>query len=170
MYEREIAEALRYLGLAGTERATPKLIEKAKRFIFLQQRIHAKQQEAKDYHDRVSSFAGHMASFLQSLAPPLCPVRDILEEALIEVHIPGRAIRGLFYTPWNVVMDFAFPATRLCVVVGEVDDHKGKSLKLDGWAYIHFEEDAIRRDPIGCAFQVKQQYLTWKEVRSWSHK
>jgi hypothetical protein len=166
MYEREIAEALRCLGLKGTERATPELIEKAKQFIYLQQRIHAKRAEAKAYHDRVKNFSGAVSSFLQSIAPPPRPVRDILEEALTEVHIRGRAIRGLFYRPWNVVMDFAFPATRLCLVLDDIGQATDRLIINRGWNYLPLKEADIRRNPVNVALEVKEHYHFWSTIRS----
>lgn len=168
-YEDElVADALRFLGHTGFEIATPELRARTQRFIDLQQKIIYKRNAAEAEFAAASSPIGsRMASILQEIAPPPRPVRDIVEEALVEVHIPGRAIRGLKYTPWDVVMDFAFPATRLCVMVGEMDQRTGERLLLNQeWFYIHLSEDEIRHDPTGCAIRVKNLYLSRKAARS----
>lgn len=165
-YEKEVAEALRFLGLTGSEVATPDLIDKARQFIYLQGLIHHSHRQQEQYFERVSNFSGNLCSALEKLAPPLKPVRDLLEEAMLEAHVPGHAIRGLFYRPWNVIMDFAFPATRLCVMVGDLDRETRSRLKVnEGWVYMHLTDDEIQRDPTACARKVKKHYLQWKLFR-----
>lgn len=168
MFEDQIAEALRFLGLKGSEKPNAELIEKAHQFVYLQRQIHANQAEAKTYHERVTgALAGSLYSIFESITPPPRPIRDVLEEALEEAHIPGRAIRGLYYTPWKVLMDFAYPATRLCIVIGEEEERDRRLLLGKGWAYLTLSEEEIRRDPVGAARYVKQQYINWKKVRVW---
>jgi hypothetical protein len=163
--ENEIEGALRFLRVSGSKIATPKLIEQARRFIHLQRQIAEKRQEQERVLARVSSFPGHLYTLVEQMAPPLQPVRDLLEEALVELHLPGRAVRGLHFPPGNVVMDFAFPATRLCILIGESSDLSHGCLPHQGWRSIHFQESDIRRDAVGCARRVKDEYGALKNTR-----
>jgi hypothetical protein len=162
MHEKEIAEALRFLGLTGSEIATPELKELVRRYGLLHLRKLQQKQEEERYFARVSSFSGHLVSIFEQAVPPLRPVEDIMEQALVEAHIPGRAIRRLYLKDWDITLDFAYPATRLCVIIGELSEVDAGSVLCDGWTWVSFSADQIRRDAAACARRVKAEYFARK--------
>jgi hypothetical protein len=163
-HEKEVANALRVLGLTGSEIATPDLIDRARRFIYEQRRIQEAHREQERYFERVGSFGGHVASTMEQSAPPPRPVREILAEALAEVHIP--AYPNLLYRPGDVLLDFAYPLTRFAVVFDPLSEEDMESLRAGDWRVKHVKEESVRRFPLSAARFIKGAYLEHKKARA----
>lgn len=162
-HEKEVAETLRAMGLSGSEIATPDLIDKARRFIYLQRQIHAAHREQERYFQRVGSFGGHAESIQERHAPPPRPVRELLAEALAKIHIP--AYQNLLVRPGDLLFDFAYPVTRLAVVLEQIEVDGDTELP-DDWRVILVRPETIRRSPMAAALFIKGAYLEQKKARA----
>lgn len=166
---KQVQEALRFLGVRPGDPLTPELAQKSMDFAIAQARIHKNHADTAIYFDRVTgSFQGWIMATFEQLAPPLRPPRDVFAEHLEELHIPNRATRGLRVQPGDHLLDFAYPASKVAIRIG--DWQKGDTeLAGDGWSFVRFTEDQIRRQPIDCAIAVRGELESTRERRRAKH-